>query len=343
MPKGKDYELFIEKLYRELEPNAEIIQNDHIFGVESNTNRQIDVSIRIKFLGKEFLTIVQAKDYSRPADVNKVGEFLSVMKDVRANKGILICSSGFSKKAIEYGKGNRVELLTLHGAQNINWQTLFKSKIKKTTHYFDIDLDSIVNVADLSGKKVKFDVDIYSFDKKKVLELVDVIEVLVLKKMPWKTIAKGNLIELDLKDKSLHTYINDEFRRIEKGHLKLRYLKTSSLTFFLDPQDYIVEVDHVKEQTTIHSVEYNMNQIEAIVNENFVPSERIENSLEKDIDLDIIVFNYKNGGANAKVNFAHRGRIHGEAYYNEEERRIMPVNKKTSRMMDILQQINKRP
>lgn len=51
MKKGKEYEILIKKLYRSLEPNANIIQDDYILGRDTNTMRQIDVAIRFKFLG----------------------------------------------------------------------------------------------------------------------------------------------------------------------------------------------------------------------------------------------------------------------------------------------------
>jgi hypothetical protein len=50
------------------------------------------------------LIIVQVKDLARPADVNVVGEIQSVIRDVRAAKGVLIFSGDFTQPAVEYGR-----------------------------------------------------------------------------------------------------------------------------------------------------------------------------------------------------------------------------------------------
>jgi hypothetical protein len=82
-----------------LQPLAEVKRNDFIYGHLTEANRQIDVSIRWAAGEDQYLTIVQAKDHARPADIKVVDEFLSVIKDVQATGGILICRSGFTKKA----------------------------------------------------------------------------------------------------------------------------------------------------------------------------------------------------------------------------------------------------
>src|ERR1700674_1798165 len=94
-PAWLDYEHLVASIYADLDENAVIERNDKIRGLETGSERQIDVSIRTTVAGHDVLIIVQAKDQRRPADVNVVGEFLSVIRDVRAAKGVLICSSGF--------------------------------------------------------------------------------------------------------------------------------------------------------------------------------------------------------------------------------------------------------
>src|SRR5690606_3421231 len=154
MSKGKQYELLVEKLFKQLAPNAEIKQDDYILGKNSNTKRQIDVSIRFKNMGISYLTIIQAKDYSRPADIKVVDEFKSVIEDTLANKGILICSKGFTKKAKEYGKKVGIELLSIHEASNKNWQTIVYIRIKKTVHKIKLDAKLGIQFYNNTGKNL---------------------------------------------------------------------------------------------------------------------------------------------------------------------------------------------
>jgi hypothetical protein len=117
----RGFERLAEKIIAELEPQATVKWNDFIRGHETETERQIDVSIRWKSEDEHYLTIVQAKDYSRPADINVVGEFLSVMQDVKASGGALVCRAGFTKSAHTYAKKRGIALYNLHDAASVNW------------------------------------------------------------------------------------------------------------------------------------------------------------------------------------------------------------------------------
>src|SRR6185436_16731380 len=117
----REFEKLTAKIYQELEPYAVVTHNDHILGIESNTSRQIDVSIRYSIDNQDLLTIIQAKNYGQPADINVVGEFASVIRDVRANKGILVCKSGFTSKAKSYAQNLGIEVCNIHDATSRNW------------------------------------------------------------------------------------------------------------------------------------------------------------------------------------------------------------------------------
>jgi hypothetical protein len=122
MSDWKQYEKLAEQIFRELSPTAEIKWNDSLYGYDSETYRQIDVSIRAALEGFTSLAIVQARDRTTPADINSVGEFASVVQDVRATKGILICKAGFTSSARTYARNLGIELLNAHDAQSHNWR-----------------------------------------------------------------------------------------------------------------------------------------------------------------------------------------------------------------------------
>ena len=95
----KGFERLAERIVRDLHPDATVTLDDHLLGRFTEKKRQIDVSIRWTDSDHEQLTIVQARDRSRPADVNAVGEFIAVVEDIGASRGIMVCRSGFTKDA----------------------------------------------------------------------------------------------------------------------------------------------------------------------------------------------------------------------------------------------------
>src|ERR1700728_1833478 len=102
MTQWQEFEKLAEQILAELQPLTEVKQNDFIYGHLTETNRQIDVSIRWSSGNDTYLTIVQAKDHSRPADIGVVDEFLSVIKDVKETGGFLICGSVFTSTPPPY-------------------------------------------------------------------------------------------------------------------------------------------------------------------------------------------------------------------------------------------------
>lgn len=116
-----DYEALAFRIFDELMPYADVKIDDHLNGAQTEGPRQIDVSARWSTDDHEYVLIVQVKDYKSRADVNVVGEFKSVIEDVEASKGVLICSGGFSKRAIVYARNVGIELYSLHDANSKHW------------------------------------------------------------------------------------------------------------------------------------------------------------------------------------------------------------------------------
>ncbi len=121
-PKWAEYELLAAKIIKELSPHAQVTHDEHIFGHESETRRQIDVVARWTDNDEDRVLIVQVKDYGRRANINVVGEFSSVIRDVHADRGVLICSGGFSKQAITYARNLGIDLYSLADANSKRWE-----------------------------------------------------------------------------------------------------------------------------------------------------------------------------------------------------------------------------
>lgn len=127
MSSSKEYEKLAAKIYQELEPYAEVKHDDKIIG-SSGVERQIDVAIRSNIAGHIILILVQAKDYNTAkVDINDVGVFLDVIRDVKAHKGVMICNFGFTEGAIKRAKESMcIDLCTLHDAQSKKWNQEFE-------------------------------------------------------------------------------------------------------------------------------------------------------------------------------------------------------------------------
>jgi hypothetical protein len=118
----KGFEGLAERIARDLHPDATVTLDDHLPGRFTEKKRQIDVSIRWTDTDREHLTVVQARDRSRPADVNAVGEFIAVVEDVDASRGVMVCRSGFTKDAKTYARNKGIELYNLHDAESRDWR-----------------------------------------------------------------------------------------------------------------------------------------------------------------------------------------------------------------------------
>ena len=122
MKAGEEYERFVYDKVRRLFPHAEVRHDDHLVGRRSKRSRQVDVSIRMAVDNIELLYIVSCKDrLKRPADLPILGEFASVIDDVGANKGFLLCTSGFARTNHDYARSLGIELWTITDMQSARW------------------------------------------------------------------------------------------------------------------------------------------------------------------------------------------------------------------------------
>jgi hypothetical protein len=269
MKAGKEYELLIEQLYRNLEPNAIITHDDHIFDAQAKIKRQIDVSIKYQFAGVNNLIIIEVKDYKQKADISVVDKFQQVIEDVNANKGILICSKGFSKTALNKSKSYGIECLTVHSALNKKWETLLKIPVRKVIHEFSLKDNIVLNIAHKAGKKVKLMADTFSYDGINVVSSSEIILDNVINKMGWNYIKKAKRIKLDLKSLKLYHAFNDEMLLIENGYLEISYLKSSIKKFYIEPTNYIYSSDQINQTNKLHNLTISQHTLDSIQNNQY--------------------------------------------------------------------------
>jgi hypothetical protein len=67
--------------------------------------------------------VIECKDYKERVDVKEVGEFASVVRDVRANRGAIVASHGFTKAAIELARTHGIDTLTFVDTEGMDWKS----------------------------------------------------------------------------------------------------------------------------------------------------------------------------------------------------------------------------
>ncbi len=137
----KSFEEFVARIYKEIDPNAEVSHNQEVEG------RQIDVTIRKKVVGIDLLFIIQAKWYKRPVEVTHVDAFESVIKEVGASKGILVCNKGFTKGAKEKAAKAKIELCSVYDSEIETYRkTQLIIPVVKTSVIIKISIKHKVNM-----------------------------------------------------------------------------------------------------------------------------------------------------------------------------------------------------
>lgn len=137
---GKPFEAFVKSVYDAL------TEDDRFTSVELNVElpgpdgpRQIDVLLRSRVAHFEVLTVIECRDYSSRLDITHIDGFHSKLRDVGANKGIMVSRIGFSKSAFEKAKRVGITLCVASTADDL----LPKLGIQIPLEVFDVTLASL--------------------------------------------------------------------------------------------------------------------------------------------------------------------------------------------------------
>lgn len=99
----REYEQAIFEEFKTRYPESEVTRDVHLPGALSGIDRQIDVLIDASVAGEKVRTVIDAKMYNKPIDVKDVEEFLGLMKDVGAHRGLMVTTVGYSPAALTRG------------------------------------------------------------------------------------------------------------------------------------------------------------------------------------------------------------------------------------------------
>ncbi|NCL76396.1 restriction endonuclease [Rhodococcus sp. YH1] len=109
MPAWKDYQEEAAQFYRSLGLIA--TTDERIEGVRGT--HDIDVAVRGRHGGIDFLWIVECKRWARPIPKEKVAALSSVVADIGASRGILLSEAGFQAGALRMAERSNVTLTSL--------------------------------------------------------------------------------------------------------------------------------------------------------------------------------------------------------------------------------------
>ena len=120
VPKWKKFEEFVGDLQKGLSANSEVKVNEKVMGT-SGVLRQIDVAIRKKVGQFNLLIAMECKDWKSPVDIKGVEEFIGLVEDVKANKGAMVCNSGFTEAAKTKARQKGIDLFSAVDAESKDW------------------------------------------------------------------------------------------------------------------------------------------------------------------------------------------------------------------------------
>lgn len=115
-------EQLVQKIQQQLAPKAQVSHNVHMQGRHTGRKRQVDVLVYEKVGQYDINIVIDCKDYKKPIDVKGVEEFAGLLDDVGAQKGVLVCPSGFSEAAKIRAKGLQIDLYSPIDTDPHKWQ-----------------------------------------------------------------------------------------------------------------------------------------------------------------------------------------------------------------------------
>jgi hypothetical protein len=98
-----EYEKEISDYFRAEYPDAKFTPNAKVVGRFSKTERQIDLLIEGEIADFMFRVVVDGKYRNKKIDVNDVESFIGFVRDVDADRGVMISTEGYSPAAVNRG------------------------------------------------------------------------------------------------------------------------------------------------------------------------------------------------------------------------------------------------
>lgn len=232
MKQSTEFEKLIAVIYKQLSPRSTVTHNDKIFEKDSQSYRQIDVSIKTQIQDCKYLTIIEARDHKRPQDITAIDAFASKIKGVGAARGILICNAGFTSTAITKATNLGIDLCTAHEALSKNWNQAIAIPIVWTDLSPEVSIEGKIDFQKGDSVPTAISKMIFSHDKGKTqLRLLETF----IKLWNQNSISKKPKQEFQIKlaqEKIEILTIQNEFRTVVDLQIKYKVIRRSYLKRF---------------------------------------------------------------------------------------------------------------
>lgn len=137
-PKWADFENLVATIQRKTAPFATVRQNHFVLGI-SGSRRQLDVTLTQRIGTQEVFIVLECKRFGRPVTIKEVEAFVTKLRDVRGNHGVIVSNSGFTEGAVGSARSNNITLQSLRQAQMQDWEKVVGGaawcSIVLTKHY----------------------------------------------------------------------------------------------------------------------------------------------------------------------------------------------------------------
>ena len=224
------------------------------------------------------LIIISCKNYKKKPNIRLIDEFVGLLQDIKANKGILICKSGFGDSILKYAKNKSIDLCTI---EDINSKNILDD-IRIPISFYNFDYNFALNFSIEKNSdidkypRIDFQTKFFTFDKNTFFSLSEYIfEFWKIKKLDLKTEAFKNteiIPTIYFKDDDKY-YIFFDFKIIYEKLLEIKYL-------LFEPIEYY-KIKHFTDNNESAIYGFN-NNIFDIINENW--------QTEKPIDFESDLF-----------------------------------------------------
>jgi hypothetical protein len=247
---GKEFEQLTESIFNSLVRNPEYEKVEHNIQLPGHNGfRQIDILLTTITCGMEIRTVIECKDYNKKISIGKVDELESKLKDVNANRGILVSKKGFSSMGKSKAKRVGISLCTAHEALHDNWNP-------------EIDLPILIEEVKPNGFGLLLDFKILKRKKLPVSEfpIINDINIVELMEKKWKegTLGiqpKSGVQTIKLKE------INKPYTWIPEGENIPWPVRTFEINITVEANYYLTSFGELKNTKILNNISDNKNSV----------------------------------------------------------------------------------
>ena len=133
--KGRELEIIVSLLERHLDPGDVVIKSpDRIWGRLSNTEREVDVSLRKRIGSGEALFIIECRDRNEIQGEGWIDQVIGKREDVGAAGVMVVSTGGFTSPAINMAKEKGILLRTFEKVDLKVFEEWFSGKAIPLDH-----------------------------------------------------------------------------------------------------------------------------------------------------------------------------------------------------------------